>query len=490
VFLTFLLSLCLLPAKDSIDLNQIIDQTSYLEETVFNALRIFGEEKHDLGYNFDTGSISDQSLCCTVLAYPNKEGRKQKLLALSGLGKRPRYNEVFSLFVDEAQKLAGVSVAKPFEGMAYKPIQSLFNKMYVRRGQMSLSVIGDLQRGTMYVETPEDLDRIKRTLSEAYQDNLDRKIDGMGDFAGMLAAIGACAPMELMTASGEAVKIMIYRIKDNSSQQERTDRGELSHVMNINFFIDGPQADCCRNATIIGACELQVGVLSTLNSLRGNHLPYERQRILDGMPHLKHVLESTPFNKGESDIEQINKSFDQYHHFTTTHSITLTHMDGVSHASSNSWDQTFVEGHEPTFYCLNHGRINEWRNPYSKNRYDTMQIWTCDVDPSHRYVVESLAVNIRDQGWGNVGVNIALLAVVENFTMEIASRALQDGERELHALELVKDSFNFSRFMFSSFLPPGTRQVIRSFLFFTFSSVFMFSSFLPQGRTCRHGSTS
>ncbi len=51
--------------------------------------------------------------------------------------------------------------------MAYKPIQSLFNKMYVRRGQVAMNLIGDLQRGTLYVNTPEELDRVKQTLSQA-----------------------------------------------------------------------------------------------------------------------------------------------------------------------------------------------------------------------------------------------------------------------------------------------------------------------------------
>ena len=40
--------------------------------------------------------------------------------------------------------------------------------------------------------------------------------------------------------------------------------------------------------------------------------------------------------------------------------------------------------------------------------------------------------------------------------MEVASRALLVGERRLDSLDLVKEGFNFSRFMFSSFLPPGT----------------------------------
>ena len=74
---------------------------------------------------------------------------------------------MFKLFVEETQKNAGVELAAPFEGMAYKPIQSLFNKMYVRRGQVAMNLIGDLQRGTLYVNTPEELDRVKQTLSQA-----------------------------------------------------------------------------------------------------------------------------------------------------------------------------------------------------------------------------------------------------------------------------------------------------------------------------------
>ena len=93
--------------------------------------------------------------------------------------------------------------------------------------------------------------------------------------------------MRLTMASGEVVDVIIYRIKDNSSQQvrlrlrlaasgselglglgfahpnptpthptqERTDKGELSHVMNINFFIDGPQADCSTERTLTLALE-------------------------------------------------------------------------------------------------------------------------------------------------------------------------------------------------------------------------------------------
>ena len=58
-----------------------------------------------------------------------------------------------------------------------------------------------------------------------------------------------------------------------------------------------------------------------------------------------------------------------------------------------------------------------------------------------------------------MGVNIAFFAIIGEYMMEVASRALQNGERRLDALDLVKEGFNFSRFMFSSYLPPGTSKV-------------------------------
>jgi len=546
---------------DAVDFDSLDDPETYLEETVLNAIRIFGEEKHSVGYNWKTGSIQDQDLVLSILEQPTKEAKTERMLQWSGEGKHGRYQTVFNLFFEQVQKEAGVSAVipagagpktgrmveiarkdmqgqdmkdfacdtledarlaaarelegkdsnwfcvwhsekqrmwiktganshSPYEGthdsdnwpctlwmtscpdgcwellpneagvsvtvpvvqLAYKPIQSLFNKMYVRRGQMGMNLIGDLQRGTMYVNTPEELDQIKQALKRQYCANLDRKIECIGDLASMLKAIRACDPMNLTMASGEAVNVIIYRVKDNSSQQERTDRGELSHVMNINFFIDGPQADCSRTATIIGACELQVGVLSTLNALRGNHLPYERQRILDGIPQLKHKLDSKQPIKEENDYHLVNQLFGEYHAVKTSKSITLTQSDGKGHAGSG-----YREGCEPQLYCVNHGRINHWR----RDGYHVMQIWECDVDPSAHYVVESLAVKIRDQGWGNTGVNIAFFAVIgEDYMMEIASRALYNGDRKLESLDLVSEGFNFSRFMFASFLPRGTSRVV------------------------------
>ena len=200
----------------------------------------------------------------------------------------------------------------------------------------------------------------------------------------------------------------------------------------------------------------QVGVLSTLQSMRKNHTPYEKQRILDGIPQLAFKLLQKAFTPSVN-YKKMNKLLGEYHTVKTTGSLTLTHSDGDSRASAYAGEQTFREGCEPTRYCLNHGRVNSWA--ILSRHFDTMVLWECDVNPNNKYVIEQLSVKIADQGWGNIGVNIAFFAMVSEYMVEVASRALEVGERKLDNLDLVKDNFNFSRFMFSSFLPAGTRRV-------------------------------
>ena len=59
--------------------------------------------------------------------------------------------------------------------------------------------------------------------------------------------------------------------------------------------------------------------------------------------------------------------------------------------------------------------------------------------PHPRYILEQLSVKYSNQGWGNTSLNIACFAVVGEYMMEVASRALQEGERKLGTIDLVKD---------------------------------------------------
>jgi hypothetical protein len=459
-----------------VDLAELRDQRTYLDETVLLVMRLFGEEKHSSYANFDTASILDQDLVQKILSRPTGAERKELTLSQARQGSFPRQTRGFELLVAQIQRETGVMPVE-FSGMVYKPIQSLFNKVYVRRGQTATNLIGDLQRGTLLVETPEELDAVKQYLHRECKSNLERNVDVIGSFAGMLTQIDACTALRLDT-DGEAIRIIVYRVKDNSSQSERTERGELSHLVNVNFFIDGPQADCSRTSALLGACELQVGVRTTVQALRTAHMPYERQRILDGLPQLQHVIDADTspapaLAAADGFVDRINTRFATYHCVPTSRRFTLTHRDGhcnydfLKNREERSYDATgYLPGFEPRLHCLNHSRLNQWARSGTTIMADgytvamnRMTLWECDVDPKHAYVCEELKVAIQDQGWGAVGVNIAFFAIVGSYMLEIASRALQECERQLPTLDLIKDSFNFSRFMFSSYLPTGTRRV-------------------------------
>ena len=124
----------------------------------------------------------------------------------------------------------------------------------------------------------------------------------------------------------------------------------------------------------------------------------------------------------------------EYHEVRTTSSITLNQEDGKGHASTG---QTYKPGYEPKLYCVNHGRVNAWKLGHGSSLM--MQLWESDVDPSSKYILEQLSVKYSNQGWGNTSLNIACFAVVGEYMMEVASRALQDGERKLGTIDLVKD---------------------------------------------------
>ena len=103
-------------------------------------MRIFGEEKHSLEFIVGAGSVLDQALVEQVL----KPGFKENAWHYTQ-GKLGRFKRTYELFVQHILTGSGVqlSAAESFDGMQYKPIQSLFNKLYVRRGQAAMNIIGD-----------------------------------------------------------------------------------------------------------------------------------------------------------------------------------------------------------------------------------------------------------------------------------------------------------------------------------------------------------
>eukprot|EP00957_Ditylum_brightwellii_P135322 10318821-Ditylum_brightwellii.AAC.1 len=102
--------------------------------------------------------------------------------------------------------------------VSYKPLSSIFNKAYIRRGQMrAASILGDLRRATFYVKTQDELDHIARNLEKAFPDNYKKKIDKWkGNCIDQLHEIAKLESVTLKSGSS----VTIYRFKANSSQKE------------------------------------------------------------------------------------------------------------------------------------------------------------------------------------------------------------------------------------------------------------------------------
>eukprot|EP00957_Ditylum_brightwellii_P108064 8244412-Ditylum_brightwellii.AAC.1 len=66
------------------------------------------------------------------------------------------FKALVSFLVDGLQESGDYEI----QGPVLKPLQSLFNKMFIRRGQTAVSVIGDMTRATLLVKDEEDLKRI------------------------------------------------------------------------------------------------------------------------------------------------------------------------------------------------------------------------------------------------------------------------------------------------------------------------------------------
>ena len=70
----------------------------------------------------------------------------------------------------------------------FKPLQSLFNKLFVRRGQTTVNIAGDVLRGTLIVDRSDDpalLSKVIERLRALAGANFARKLP-KGDFKALL----------------------------------------------------------------------------------------------------------------------------------------------------------------------------------------------------------------------------------------------------------------------------------------------------------------
>ena len=98
-----------------------------------------------------------------------------------------------------------------------------------------------------------------------------------------------------------SIRIVPYRLKANSSQAGLDE----PLLWNMNFFVETPWWYRAGQSEVLAACELQIGDAEVIDGLRGNHVPYERARILDALPLLRAALEGLPADDA-ADYEKIN----------------------------------------------------------------------------------------------------------------------------------------------------------------------------------------
>ena len=330
----------------------------------------------------------------------------------------------------------------------YKPLQSLFNKAYVRRGQMSSAQIaGDIRRCTFTVETVEELERLTTMLEGAFPENYAQKVDKWkGTVSSQLAAIAAMKPLELTTAD-----VTIYRFKANSSQAGR-DRCEL---YNMNFFLDHPNYYQAGLASAyLCACEVQIGVASTVAGLRQNHTPYERQRILDALPLLG------AYNDGRCGAgASPDAAYGELSAALFQRAFPRVDRGGVAVVEDRVAPVSWTGDRKISGVIINDANFKAWCEPMNQI------LWSGDVDPDAVQNVESLFVDVQDQGWGGEGLLVALVVELGPYLVCLASRGYNRKERQLRdegqpGIYLVDETgYNFSGFSDKTVVPRGASRL-------------------------------
>lgn len=179
-----------------------------------------------------------------------------------------------------------------FLGPVLKPLQSLFNKMFIRRGQTNVNLIGDLVRATLFVDSKKQLEKIIARIQGDFPNILMKDFKAMSDFETTIDFLQYVHD-NLKHIPGTSV--IPYRFKANSSQKGK-EGGPL--WFNLNFFHSFPEYHRVGQSEMVVAFELQIGVTEEINSHRVSHVAYERDRILSSQPLLKSYYDN--YNKNET----------------------------------------------------------------------------------------------------------------------------------------------------------------------------------------------
>mmetsp|Transcript_34363 Transcript_34363/g.45980 ORF Transcript_34363/g.45980 Transcript_34363/m.45980 type:complete len:341 (-) Transcript_34363:433-1455(-) len=234
----------------------------YQQEILSLVMRVYCEDQ--LMDNLDRGDYSKFYVPSALQDAPKcKQDMEEKKTAPSARRKHS-FEKLIAFLVNELTE-----DDYDVQGPVLKPIQSLFNKMFIRRGQTAVSVIGDMTRATLLVKNEKDLRVIVKRVEEAFPSIHGKEFQGPSE-VGVDTFLHQVFKMKKVPESD----VIPYRFKANSSQKKRMDKGEPL-LYNLNFFDGIPEYHRVGTTEMFVAFELQIGFEAEVNGLRVDHLAYE-----------------------------------------------------------------------------------------------------------------------------------------------------------------------------------------------------------------------
>lgn len=308
-----------------------------------------------------------------------------------------------------------------FQGPVLKPLQSLFNKLFIRRGQTTVHIIGDMVRATLLVDEKDVLKKIVEKIKTSFPNIVGKnfqqpdKYDELVDFLRYMHE-------NLKVVPGSSV--LPYRFKMNSSQKKK----EVPLWFNFNFFLEIPEFHRVGQCEMFVACELQIGLTEEVNSHRKTHVAYEKDRILLSQPLLKNYNScmdeiASSSNCSEDDAKLIkNVLFGRIGTETLVpnRNNNETSLSFEGGPFSLSWeekkDNSFAR---PEVLCINNRSLNWHNSDYAVNNrlgYAIIIAGPYKLNGTKRYFVETFELDGIFDLMGTVG----LYARVGPYLIQIA----------------------------------------------------------------------
>jgi len=338
------------------------------------------------------------------------------------------------------------------QGPVLKPLQSLFNKMFIRRGQTSVSVIGDMTRATLLLKDENDLKRIVSRIETLFPSINGNEFQGPNKI-GVATFLEEVAKIDKVPGT----EIILYRLKPNSSQKERMSNKKDPLYFNLNFFDSIPEYHRVGTTEMFVAFELQIGLESEIKGLREDHVSYEEGRILNAQPLLKAYKEAqVTSNEVNSSTTSAPSSLIEMSENQDDFKLITAVLEGnFSNCRYRALDQREIDGEgrdliAPTRLCLNNKRLNIWAHQDKAVILDG----PFELDPSLRYSVDlmSFRVDLIEE------ISVGLFAYFGPYVVQISALFL--GYHHAEEISLIKPGVNFLTMESISMLPPQCDGVV------------------------------